>query len=1498
MQQLGEFTMLKRTLTAPWSPRLQPAILEMQNPITVPSPVAGGPNITLRAPWLLLYEGNYYDPFSTTARLENDVWASTDGGERWQLIAGISIWGDSGSTRAAAPYWQTSFVPRGGSNNCEDPYSDDVYSVAGYTLGRGYRVASNDVWMSSSGLQWSKSPSSFWPGRWYSSCDVNSQSHLLLMGGELGGSGGGGGGQMLNDVWAAERNLFKRITDRAPWRARAQHVVLVGTNQQLSREIVYVLGGALYFDSNSNDASKDVQANDVWASSDEGRTWAFVATAPWATRYGHSGVITQAGVLVIMGGFHSEPGQAARQQLNDVWTSFDGGVTWRQTVVDLNTRLIAVRGLQGSTLTREGVLYLASGVTTNNVPTLSDVWFSTFSLSDSTTLADMSNTQVPSAGIGLQAWPQTVQPPATFYVDQTTAVAPWSPRIQPAVLWMYKPVQYQQVGTNAVISTGSPWLLLYDGGLTDADGVNENDVWASTDEGMTWDLISGISRQGLSGVVESKLPQASFVGRGGSSNCEDPTSDTVYSIGGFGSDFVATNEVWSSEDGLTWYKAATPTFTPGRWFSSCDVSVKSHVLSMGGVDTEGALLNDVWLMQNSIWTRSTEHAPWPARCEHLVLIGDNPLLKTEVLYMLGGATTWDNLGETAGVSNDVWVSVDEGTSWLLVTAQAAWPSRWGHSGVITAAGVLLVFGGTSGGKEVEYQSYRDMWASFDGGIVWSQCAVEGGDTNGWIRGEQGSTMTDDEYLLLAGGYLYEPGRRDDSLRDAWRSTFSLSDSARLAAICNTTIPAAGIGLVKWPNPNTGGGGGDARFGATQINTQTPFSARIQPALLTMYNPITYTQVGSLQQVTTGSPWLLLYEGTFAWSIYEQWVQENDVWASRDEGRSWDLISGVSYFGTSGVKAAVLYASSFTPRVGSTNCEDPTSDRVYSLGGQVAERDGLIATNQVWHSDDALVWQQVQMDTFEPARWFSSCDVNSNQLLLLMGGQPSDTEALNDVWHATDNGNTWTLVTRNAPWPRRSEHLVLVGAAPLLGVELVYVIGGFQYDSSNSNDVWVSSDEGRTWQFVTNAAFGPRWGHGGIITSSGAMMVFGGTSTISGITFHDAWLSFNGGISWTSCSLSSGSDSPFIRGEQAVGLTAREELLIATGYSYDAAGGRTTYRDMWQTQFSLDDITQLEQMCHQQAPSAGIGLPVWNVTGYVPPVQTSTGNSGGSTGTNGTDPEGATGVDNGGGGGGGGGGTNLTALLIVFIVLVGVGGAGAGGYYWHKRRGSGGGRFAQFGGGGGGGGGSGGGALDLSEWSGRNREFSDSSAADWANQSRGNNGNTNGSSGGGGLSALKRFAGSGWGGGSNNHSSTGFGSSSSSGGNSNSSASENYYTGSSNSSSHGRSGGGADGGFSRGGNSLLAEDTYVPPNRASPPASYDEPQQYNMELSGRQRFGGDPLGASGGRQGGQVGGGWGGSAGGGDPLGGRPVQGGPPGGAANDDADPFGIGAAGRARQWH
>lgn len=61
--------------------------------------------------------------------------------------------------------------------------------------------------------------------------------------------------------------------------------------------------------------------------------------------------------------------------------------------------------------------------------------------------------------------------------------------------------------------------------------------------------------------------------------------------------------------------------------------------------------------------------------------------------------------------------------------------------------------------------------------------------------------------------------------------------------------------------------------------------------------------------------------------------------------------------------------------------------------------------------------------------------------------------LRDVWMSCDNGNSWTEVCAQAPWPSRQ------GQATVVVQDTVYVMGGFG-GSERLNDVWKSTDCGK------------------------------------------------------------------------------------------------------------------------------------------------------------------------------------------------------------------------------------------------------------------------------------------------------------------------------------------------------------------------------------------------------------------------------------------------------
>ena len=853
-------------------------------------------------------------------------------------------------------------------------------------------------------------------------------------------------------------------------------------------------------------------------------------------------------------------------------------------------------------------------------------------------------------------------PEAVFTMERLTVQAPWSSRIQPALVYRQRGLSYTQVGSGINITVGSGALLLFEGGfrvVANGTAYVENDVWSSADDGHTWDLILGRSLFGRSGAV-SAVNANSFSGRSGSNNCEDPVTSIVYSIGGNGVNGSPSNTVYRSTDGLTWTAQQT-TFTPPRYFSSCDVDEAGHVFVIGGntvLNGQSVLLNDVW--QGSVrsgggqWRRLTDAAPFAGREEHLVLVAYSPVIKRELLYVIGGEVQCLNTDcSDSRDGNDVWASSDYGLSWAVITATPPFGERWGHGGVVTASGVLVMWGGSTSnsGAYADTYTYREVWASFDGGFQWHSCTLPSPlQDRLFIRTEQGAALNFQGQLVITAGYAYaENGQFQVRYRDVWRSTFSLNDDLALADRCGgaSVIPSAGPGLRRWPGVEQPNARTTLTF--TPLTLRAPWSARIQPAFLLMNQSRTYISSVDGTTASTGPGWLLMYEGSLI-STYNANSNENDVWSSADSGRSWSLISGIARQSNSGYRPSTYPNSSFRSRAGSGNCEDPASDDVYSLGGGYYLEDGSrVETSDSWHSTDAIHWTLGTGRSFTPARHFLSCSVDSQSRLFVVGGgyfdhaAPSGTVYLQDLWSSSNKGQSWTRVSAKAPFPPRAETALQITRSSVYDVDLLYVAGGLTTGGETLNDVWVSSDSAASWtQLTSRAPWAKRWGHGLAITTAGVMLLVGGTPSSggrSGVSFNDIWVSLTGARSWSSCKLPVGRG--FIRGEQAVALTSDERLVVGAGYAYLSTGQRIDYSDLWISDVSLADPATVQRLCSGNVPDGGVGLR--DVEGWSPVKPSADGSSDSS-----------------------GGGDNSWGLIALMVLLL-LSAVSALGYLLHRHR---------------------------------------------------------------------------------------------------------------------------------------------------------------------------------------------------------------------------------------
>ncbi|NJL54860.1 hypothetical protein HC928_06455 [bacterium] len=143
--------------------------------------------------------------------------------------------------------------------------------------------------------------------------------------------------------------------------------------------------------------------------------------------------------------------------------------------------------------------------------------------------------------------------------------------------------------------------------------------------------------------------------------------------------------------------------------------------------------------------------------------------------------------------------------------------------------------------------------------------------------------------------------------------------------------------------------------------------------------------------------------------------------------------------------------------------------IYMWGGVNDERNKNF--NDVWRSADGVNWEQVSRNTAWSPRMLGNHAPIMDERLWVIGGN-SDAEkvvALNDVW-SSDDGLTWELMTEDAEFPAR--HGAFVFTLNCNDKSWIGVYGGIndfhdqdRPDRTFYKDLWVSKDQGRTWELV-------------------------------------------------------------------------------------------------------------------------------------------------------------------------------------------------------------------------------------------------------------------------------------------------------------------------------------------------------------------------------------------------------------------------------------------------
>ncbi len=264
------------------------------------------------------------------------------------------------------------------------------------------------------------------------------------------------------------------------------------------------------------------------------------------------------------------------------------------------------------------------------------------------------------------------------------------------------------------------WIL---GGWFQSFAAPPRDVWSSPD-GKSWTLATAEAPW-----RHSDLPMTlAFSGRmwlmGGWYNGRLP---------GHG----ASNEVWSSTDGVNWERATEHAGWSPRLAAGA-VVFKGRMWILGGTENyyfgdETSLKNDVWSSADGKeWRQETARAPWSPRAYHAAVVHDDKL------WVIGGG----NYVPEYHALNDVWCSSD-GVHWERVTQDAPWSPRLWFSAV-TYRDRIWVLGGWS---DRPSKNWGDVWYSRDG-ARWTQLR----SNVAWKERHEHSAYVFKDRIWVAGGH--------------------------------------------------------------------------------------------------------------------------------------------------------------------------------------------------------------------------------------------------------------------------------------------------------------------------------------------------------------------------------------------------------------------------------------------------------------------------------------------------------------------------------------------------------------------------------------------------------------------------------------------------------------------------------------------------------------------------------------------------------------------------
>jgi PKD repeat protein len=175
-------------------------------------------------------------------------------------------------------------------------------------------------------------------------------------------------------------------------------------------------------------------------------------------------------------------------------------------------------------------------------------------------------------------------------------------------------------------------------------------------------------------------------------------------------------------------------------------------------------------------------------------------------------------------------------------------------------------------------------------------------------------------------------------------------------------------------------------------------------------------------------------------------------------------------------------------------------------------------------------------------------------IILMGGSGGPSY-FNDTWRSTDNGATWTLMSANALWMRRSGH-----SSVAMPDGSIVLMGGFTFPGLGiMNDTCRSTDNGTTWtQLAASAGWRSREDHTSVVMPDGSIVLMGGIDASTGTSLNDTWRSTDNGTTWSQMSASSGWGARY---DHTSVVMPDGSIVLMGGSVYPAVYGNDTWRSI-------------------------------------------------------------------------------------------------------------------------------------------------------------------------------------------------------------------------------------------------------------------------------------------------------------------------------------------------